>query len=43
MIFLGVKLGLTLREEHILRMFQKGALRRILGPKRDQVMLEKTA
>jgi hypothetical protein len=35
---LGVKLGLlTLREEHRLRVFENGVLRRIFGPKRDEV------
>jgi hypothetical protein len=29
--------SLTLREEHILRMFENRVLRRIFGPKRDQV------
>jgi hypothetical protein len=33
----GVKLGLTLREEHILRTFENRVLRRIFGPKRDKV------
>jgi len=28
---------LTLREERRLRVFEKGALRRIFGPKRDEV------
>jgi hypothetical protein len=31
------KLGLTLREEHRLRMFENRVLRRIFGPKRDEV------
>jgi hypothetical protein len=36
-----VKLGLlTLREEHRLRVFENRVLRRILGPKRDEVMGE---
>jgi hypothetical protein len=30
-------LSLTLRDEHGLRVFEKRALRRILGPKRDEV------
>jgi hypothetical protein len=30
--------SLTLREEHRLRVFENRALRRILGPKRDEVM-----
>jgi hypothetical protein len=29
--------SLTLREEHILRMFENRVLRRIFGPKRDEV------
>jgi hypothetical protein len=29
--------SLTLREEHTLRVFENRALRRILGPKRDEV------
>ena len=29
--------SLTLREEHRLRVFENGALRRIFGPKRDEV------
>jgi hypothetical protein len=29
--------SLTLREEHRLRVFEKNALRRIFGPKRDEV------
>jgi hypothetical protein len=33
----GVKLGLTLREEQRLRLFEKRVLRRIFGPKRDEV------
>jgi hypothetical protein len=32
-----VKLGLTLREEHRLRVFENRVLRRIFGPKRDEV------
>jgi hypothetical protein len=32
-----VKLGLTLREEHRLRLFENKVLRRIFGPKRDEV------
>jgi hypothetical protein len=27
----------TLREEHILRVFENGVLRKIFGPKRDEV------
>jgi hypothetical protein len=34
---MGVKRGLTLREEHRLRVFEKRVLRRIFGPKRDEV------
>jgi hypothetical protein len=30
--------SLTLREEHGLRVFENGVLRRIFGPKRDEVM-----
>jgi hypothetical protein len=33
-----VKLGLTLREEHRLRVFEKSVLRRIFGLKRDEVI-----
>jgi hypothetical protein len=33
---MGVKISLTLREEHRLRVFEKGMLR-IFGPKRDEV------
>jgi hypothetical protein len=32
-----VELPLTLREEHRLRVFENRVLRRILGPKRDEV------
>jgi hypothetical protein len=32
-----VKLGLTLRERHRLRVFENRVLRRIFGPKRDEV------
>jgi hypothetical protein len=32
-----VKLGLTLREEHRLKVFENRVLRRIFGPKRDEV------
>jgi hypothetical protein len=31
-------LSLTVREEHILRVFQNRVLRRLFGPKRDGVM-----
>jgi hypothetical protein len=34
---MGVKLGLTLREEHRLRVFENRVLMRIFGPKRDGV------
>jgi hypothetical protein len=34
---MGVKLGLTLREEHSLKVFHNRVLRRIFGPKRDEV------
>jgi hypothetical protein len=34
---MGVKLGLTLREEHRLRVFENRVLRRIFGPKRNEV------
>jgi hypothetical protein len=35
---MGMKLGLSrLREEHRLRMFENRVLRRIFGPKRDEV------
>jgi hypothetical protein len=34
---MGVKLGVTLREEHRLRVFENRVLRRILEPKRDEV------
>jgi hypothetical protein len=30
-------LSLTLREEHRLRVFENGVLRRIFGPRRDEV------
>jgi hypothetical protein len=33
-----VKLGLTLREEHRLRVFENRVVRRIFGPRRDEVM-----
>ena len=33
----GVKLGVTLREEHSLRVFKNRILRKIFGPKRDEV------
>jgi hypothetical protein len=31
-------LSLTVREEHKLRVFEKRVLRRIFGPKRDELM-----
>jgi hypothetical protein len=34
---MGVKHGLTLREEQRLRVFENRVLRRITGPKRDEV------
>jgi hypothetical protein len=34
---MGVKFGLTLREEHRLRVFENGVLRRIFGPVRDEL------
>jgi hypothetical protein len=34
---MDLKLGLTLREEHRLRVFESRMLRRIYGPKRDEV------
>jgi hypothetical protein len=34
--------SLTLREEHRLRVFENRVLRRIFGPKRDEVRMEKT-
>jgi hypothetical protein len=38
---MGVKLGsLTLREEHKLRVFENRVLRRIFGPKGDEVIGE---
>jgi hypothetical protein len=37
---MGVKLGLTLRKEHRLRVFEDRVLRRIFGPKRDEVTRE---
>jgi len=35
---MGVKLGLTWREERRLRMFENRVLRRIFGPKKDEVI-----
>jgi hypothetical protein len=37
---MGVKRGLTLREEHRQRVFENRVLRRIFGPKRDDVTRE---
>jgi hypothetical protein len=34
---MGVRRGLSLREEHKLRVFENRVLRRIFGPKRDGV------
>jgi hypothetical protein len=34
---MGVKLGLTLREEHRLKVFENRVLRRIFGPKSNKV------
>jgi hypothetical protein len=34
---MGVNLGLTIREEHRLKVFQNRVLRRIFGPKTDEV------
>jgi hypothetical protein len=34
---MGVELGLTLREEHRLRVFKNRVLRGIFGPTRDEV------
>jgi hypothetical protein len=34
---MGVKLGLALREEHRLRVFENRVLRKIFGPKRNEV------
>jgi hypothetical protein len=39
---MGVKLGLTLREEHRLKVFENRVLRRMFGPKKWG-RLEKTA
>jgi len=35
-----MKLGLTSREEHTLRVFKSSMLRKIFGPKRDEVTQE---
>jgi hypothetical protein len=34
---MGAKLNLTLREQHRLRVFENRVLRRIFGPRRDEV------
>jgi hypothetical protein len=34
---MGVKLGIILREEHRLKVFRHRVLRKIFGPKRDEV------
>jgi hypothetical protein len=34
---MDAKLGITLREEHKLRVFENRMLRRIFGPKREEV------
>jgi len=33
---MGAKLGLSLREEHRLRVFENRVLRRIFGPRREE-------
>jgi hypothetical protein len=38
LLCMGVKLGLTLIEEHRFRMFENRVLRRISGPDREDVM-----
>jgi hypothetical protein len=37
---MGAKFGLTLREEHRLRLFVNRALRRIFGPRRDEMTVD---
>jgi hypothetical protein len=37
LFYTGVKLNLTLREEHTLRVFENRVLRKIFGPGRDEV------
>ena len=37
MFCMGVKLSLTLREERKLRVFENRVLRRLFGPRRDEV------
>jgi hypothetical protein len=36
-VFMGVKLCLLLREEHGFRLYENKVLRRIFGPKREEV------
>jgi hypothetical protein len=36
---MGLKLGLTLREEHRLRVFKYRVVRKIFGPKREWIRL----
>jgi hypothetical protein len=36
---MGVKLGLTLREEHRLRVFEKRVLRKIFRPRKEEVAI----
>jgi hypothetical protein len=38
---MGVKLGLTFREEHKLRVFENTLLRKVFGPKRDEATEER--
>jgi hypothetical protein len=38
---MGVKFGLTLREEQRLRVFESRVLRRIFGPERDEMTGDK--
>jgi hypothetical protein len=35
---MGVKLGLTLREDDRLKVFENRVLRRIFGPKREEII-----
>jgi hypothetical protein len=35
---MDVKLGVTLREKHLLRVFENRVLRKIFGPKREEVV-----
>ena len=37
---MGVKIGLTLTEEHRLNVFENRVLRKLFGPKRDEVTRE---